>query len=139
MQTDARDLANASYYLCALVALIGAIVVAGSAVGKSVSDAPLFGWLAVMLDPEPASGTRLSQAVLNSEEIRAALAKPVAQPAPLPPVTAKVAIGHLLPGSKHATHATKPPRLSNEASNAMAMDVWHQPRAFTPPDQHRVY
>ena len=138
MRTDARDLANAGYYFCAVLALIGTIAVASTAVAKSVPDTPLFGWLAAMLDLEPASGTRLSQAVLHSQEIRAALGKPVAGPPPLQPITAKVAVGHLLPGSKHAARTNRP-KLSSEALNAMAMDVPQSTRAFVPPDQHRVY
>jgi hypothetical protein len=133
-----RDLANAGYYVCALGALIAALVVASAATVKSVADAPLFGWVTAILEPEAASETRLSQALFNSEEIRAALAKPVAPPARLPPITASVAIGHLLPGSKHAAHATRP-RLSSEALNAMAMGVPQTTRAYAPPDQHRVY
>ena len=138
MQGDARDLAYAGYYLGAVGAVLAALTVAGVTVVKSASDVPLFGWVTSVLEFEPASETRLSQAVLNSQEIRATLRKPIAAPAPLPPITAKIAIGHLLPGSRHAAHANRP-KLSNEAFNAMAMDVPQTARAYAPPDQHRIY
>ena len=137
MRYDVRDVADAGRYLCAVGAVLTAITVAGAAVIKSASDAPLFGWAPSILKLEPASETRLSQALLNSQEIRAALSRPVAAPAPLPPVTATVAAGHLQPGSRHAVHANGP-RLSNDALDAMAMEVPAR-RATTPPDQHRIY
>lgn len=43
MRYDVRDVADAGRYLCAVGAVLTAITVAGAAVIKSASDAPLFG------------------------------------------------------------------------------------------------
>jgi hypothetical protein len=68
---------------------------------------------------EGSDRTRLSIAVANAREIRAALAKAVAPPEPLGPIREKAA--NAMGGPKVVARQTvKPPKLSREAKNAFA-------------------
>ena len=134
-----RDIVNAGLYLCAIVALLGGVALAG-AMAFTAGPAPsLPGWMASLVASGPESETRLSQALANAQEIKAALAKPIT-PEPLPPITAKVAHGYLISNPTKTVHAHKP---SRDALNAMAMEVPYGSRpagnTFTPPELHKVY
>lgn len=135
-----RDIGNAGLYLCAIVALLGGVALAGAMAFTAVPGTSLSGWMASVVASGPESETRLSQALADSQEIKAALAKPVAAVKPLPPITAKVAYGHLL---SHPTRAVATHKPSREALNAMAMDVPYGARpagnTFKPPELHKVY
>ena len=139
MRQHARDLAHAGTYLCCL-----GVFVAGVAYGAVATSRPvaLFDWLAP--SPDRSEPTRLSIAVANAREIREALSKPVPGPPPLPPITAKLAYGHLKPGGKDYTAtaaAEKKPRLPKNGHDAMAMDVSPSFRARSAVilEMHKVY
>jgi hypothetical protein len=142
MRRHARDLAHAGTYLCCL-----GVLVVGAAYGAvtSTTSIPdtLFAWPAPSLyrsEPQP---TRLSIAVANAREIREALAKPIPSPAPLSPITAKLAYGHLKPGGKgYTATAAKKPKLPKNGLDAMAMDVSansFRASSAVIPEMHKVY
>ena len=97
MRQHARELAHAGTYLCCLGVLVAGVAYGAVASTTSIPDA-LFDWLAPSIDASESQPTRLSVAVANAREIREALGKPIPRPAPLPPITAKLAYGHLKPG-----------------------------------------
>jgi hypothetical protein len=109
---------------------------------KEFADTPFVSWTAAVLEPAPKEPTRLSVAVTNAREIRAALAKPIPGPDPLPPITAKLAYGHLKPGGKGVVTGNKF-RLPQVADDAMAMDLaapkQHRARSAVLPELHKVY
>ena len=133
---DARDLTKIGSYMVAVVVLVSSFAMAGMAALSP--ESPLLGWAATALEPSEKHVTRLDQAVANAREIRAALAKPIPRPEPLPPITAKLAYGHLKPGG---TGAVAERKLPSASMNAMAMDVSSSYRASsaTIPEMHKVY
>ena len=135
MSRNARDLRNAGLYLFAVTALAGGLVLCGGLISTHVGAGSAI--QTVVFDREAAPApTRLSLAVESAREIRAALARPIPPPAPLQPITAQVAYGHLKSGK---SPVAKVPRLNPAALDAMASaDVGTQapiPRA----ELHRVY
>ncbi len=142
MRQHARDLAHAGTYLCCLGVLVAGVAYGAIARTTSIPDT-LFGWLAPSLDRSESQPTRLSIAVTNAREIREALAKPIPGPAPLPPITAKLAYGHLKPGWKgYAATAGMKPRLPKSGLDAMAMDVSansFRASSAVMPEMHKVY
>ena len=125
-------------YLGVVVALVGAVALGAGAAYQSVAATPVDDPIA-----ESPERTRISINVESARAIRAALAKPIVRPEPLPPITATLAN----PGPRTATaererkpvKAAKRPKLSNEALNAMAMDVPQPARANLEFDRHKVY
>lgn len=136
MRHYARDFATVGLYLAAVAALVGCLTMGSAVALRAFSENPRSGWLASVLGPEAEQETRLSQAVLDAREIRAALAKPIAVPEPLPPITAKLAFGHLRTGTSKMVHARRP---RQPALDAMAMGVPASAYAYTPPELHKVY
>lgn len=140
MPTTLRDIGNAGLYVCAIVALLGGVALAGAMTFTAGPATTLSGWMESVIASVPESKTRLSQALADAQEIKAALARPVAAAPPLPPITAKVAYGHLL---SHPTKAASVRRPAQQALNALAMDMPYGARPagarFTPPDLHKVY
>jgi hypothetical protein len=143
MSQHARDLRNAGLYLVVLAIVGTTLVLGGMTLGERAVASSFFSELASFLEPDPdPAPTRLSIAVENAREVQAALAKPVEPPAPLQPITAKLAHGHLKPGSRIA-HPHRP-KLPRAAMNAMASA---RPGAETPRPQampvqvdlHRAY
>jgi hypothetical protein len=145
MRRDRRDLAHAGAYLCAVALLIGAVGVAGAVALSEAAQAPLFGWFAAMTGSpsQEQEHDRIKDIAASAREIRAALARPVAVPEPLPPITAKLAHGNLRPGAPGArTMAPSRRALSSEARDAMAMDApsfRSGLRGAVIPDLHKVY
>ena len=146
MRQGARELAHAAIYLCGVGALVAGIAYAIGSSSASVVGT-FFSWAAPLLDsPEP-QPNRLSIMVANAREIRQALARPVPGPEPLPPITAKVAYGHLRPGGKgQVIMAEKKPKLPMKGFNAMAMSTGPkgalEARVVTRnavPEVHKVY
>ena len=143
MQQDARDLANAGFYLCCVCVLIGSCALAGAAALKQASESPIYNWAASALEISHRETTRASQMVANAREIQAALAKPIPRPEPLPPITAKLAYGQLRTVGSGAIMANHKPKLPKEALDAMAMDTsvaqkFRASSAVTP-ELHKVY
>jgi hypothetical protein len=142
MSQDASDLRNAGLYLFALAILGGGLVLGGMVIAERASANGLFAEMASFFEPEPERApTRLSIAFENAREIQAALAKPMPPLAPLPPITAKLAYGHLKPGTRVAQ---RPLKLSKEAMDAMASagaraDTRSAHSALAPVELHRVY
>ncbi len=143
MSQDARDLRNVGLYLIALAMVGGALVLGGVVLSERATASGTLAELASFLEPEPdPAPTRLSIAVENARAIQAALAKPIPPPAPLQPITAKLAHGHLKPGSRVAQPHR--PKLPKAAMNAMASaDAGVEtPRPQATPvrvELHRVY
>ena len=142
MRQHARDLAQTGTYLCCLGVLVAGVAYGAVASTTSIPNM-LSDWLSPSLVASESPPTRLSVAVANAREIREALAKPVPGPAPLPPITAKLAYGHLKPGENgHAATAEKKPKLPKNGLDAMAMDVsTNSFRASSAviPEMHKVY
>ena len=143
MSQDARDLRNAGLYLVALAMVGSTLVLGGMILSERATASSILADLASFLEPEsdPAP-TRLSIAVENAREVQAALAKPIQPPAPLQPITAKLAHGHLKPGSRVAQPHR--PKLPKAAMNAMASARRRRGDARPPAtpvqvDLHRVY
>jgi len=118
-------------------------VLGGMILGERAVASSFFSDLASFLEPEPDPvPTRLSIAVENAREVQAALAKPIQPPAPLQPITAKLAHGQLKPGSRVAhPHRPKIPKAAmNVMASAGAGAETPRPQA-TPVqvDLHRVY
>ncbi len=133
MRYDARDLASGVIYFCAVGVLLGGVALGGAI---ALNIVPGINWVEPILGAAPVQKTRLSQALLDAQEIQAALAKPIPPPAPLPPITATVAIGHLRPGSSKVVPSH---RLTPPGFDAMALGIPDRPRAVAPPDLHKVY
>jgi hypothetical protein len=149
MSQDARDLRNAGCYLVVLLAFAAAAVFAGPPlIERAIASTDLDEIVAPFTEAESEQApTRLSIAVDNAREIRAALAKPQPPLEPLPPITAKLAYGHLKPDAKpgsRTAHSHKRPKLPKAAMDAMASANGgaDQPRSYSAPAQvelHRVY
>lgn len=121
MSQDVRDLRNTGLYLLILIVVAALLLACGALTSQRVglhSAAQAVASLVTDEEPEPA--TKLSIAIENAREIRAALAKPVPGPDPLPPITAKLAHGHLKGGKAAARqhHAFRLPK--DEAMDALA-------------------
>ena len=142
MRQHARDLAHTGTYLCCLGVLVAGVAYGAVASTTSIPDA-LFDWLAPSVDASKSQPTRLSVAVANAREIREALDRGIPGPAPLPPITAKLAYGHLKPGGNgHAAIAEKKPKLPKNGLDAMAMDVSansFRASSAVIPEMHKVY
>jgi hypothetical protein len=152
MSQDARDLRNAGlYHLVASAVLAAGVVLGGAFVAERAIVNPAVAEIVNSAFAETGSSletmrmpTRLSVVVANAREIRDALAKPHPPLAPLPPITEKLAYGHLKPGSRVAQSSVtqRPLKLKQEAMNAMA-SAGPQPEtrgpASAPVDLHRVY
>ena len=142
MRQSARDLAKAGVYILGVGLLLGSVGFAGAKAFKELPHSPVFMWAADLIEPGANQPTRLSQAMINSREIRAALAKPIPRPEPLPPITAKLAYGHLRPGGSGVTaqHFEKL-KLPKAALDSQAMDRPDQFRSSSAviPDLHKVY
>jgi len=142
MRQHARDLAHTGTYLCCLGVLVAGVAYGAGASTTSIPDA-LFGWLAPSVDASESQPTRLSVAVAHAREIREALDRGIPGPAPLPPITAKLAYGHLKPGGNgHAAVAEKKPKLPKNGLDAMAMDVsanYFRASSAVIPEMHKVY
>ena len=135
----ARDLRNAGGYLLGLLILAGALLFTGpQLVQRALASSP-FNDLPLASQPERTQ-TRLSVAVDTAREIRAALSKPQPRLEPLQPITAKLAYGHLKPGSPTARQRIKLPK---EAMDAMASvePPAEVRRSYSPApgEMHRVY
>jgi hypothetical protein len=145
MSQESKDLRNAALYLVALLLLAGGLVFGGILVSQRVNAGAAIEKIISVLnveEDEPDAPTKLSIAVENAREIRAALARQIPPPPPLPPITAKVAHGHFKATGKHHV-AKSPPKLSREALNAMASaNMAEPPRPAAPlprVELHRVY
>ena len=153
--SHARDLRNAGLYLVASTVLAAGIVLGGAFLAERAMVNSAFAGIANAFaetgsSPETPESmpTRVSLVVANAREIRDALAKPHPPLAPLPPITEKLAYGHLKPGSRVAQSSVpqRPLKLKQEAMNAMA-SAGPQPgdetrashSASAPVDLHRVY
>ena len=78
-------------------------------------------WMLYNVGREPgAAKSRLEERVQTAREIRAALAKPIPPPAPLPPITAKLA--HPIETKPVARAETKTKRIPKEAWDAFAQE-----------------
>jgi hypothetical protein len=144
MQQNARDLAHAGIYLCCLAAIFAFVILATAAAVREAPKSALFEWAHFDREAlEENQRTRVSEAIKNAREIRAALATPVPGPSPLPPITAQVAYGHLKPGGKTQVIARdQRRRLPKAALEAFAMDgMFSNSNANRPvsPEMHRVY
>ena len=143
MSQNARDLRNAGLYLIALAIVGGTLVLGGIILGERAAASSFFSDLASFLEPEPdPAPSRLSIAVENAREVHAALARPVQPPAPLQPIMAKLAHGHLKTGSRVA-HPHRP-KIPKAAMNAMASaragaETPRPPATPVQVDLHRVY
>jgi len=138
MNQNCRDLANAGLYLCALILIAGSVAYASA---SAVGEGPA---LVSAATPGNASAppTRIREVVSGAREIRAALAKPIPRPEPLPPITAKLAYGHLKPGAAaHVSARQRMPARDQAGHNAMARDVSFNFRASSAvaPELHKVY
>lgn len=142
MRQHARDLAHTGTYLCCLGVLVAGVAYGAVASTTSIPNM-LSDWLSPSLVASESPPTRLSVAVANAREIRETLGKPVPGPAPLPPITAKLAYGHLKPGENgHAATAEKKPKLPKNGLDAMAMDVSansFRASSAVIPEMHKVY
>jgi hypothetical protein len=128
--------------LCLLAGLLGGTATALSSVLRQIHQTPA--WAAAALESTPQDTTRISHVVTTAREIRSALAKPIPGPQPLPPITAKLAYGYLMPGGKGAISIAAPrkPRLPKAALDAMAMDVSatnFRAGSAVIPELHKVY
>ncbi len=143
MKQNVRDLRNAGLYVIALTALASALVIGGGFVGNRVASSSTLQSIASIFDPDgDHSKTRVSVVVANAREIRAALEKPMPPRQALPPITAKLAIGALRPGSRVAATTMQPkvPMLSAAGMDAMASgDTRTRFSSGPPPELHRVY
>ena len=143
MGQNARDLAKAGGYIFGVGFLLASVAFAGASALRELPNAPVFNWVAELIEPASTQETRLSQALINSREIKAALAKPIPRPEPLPPITAKLTYGHLRPGGSGATaqnfERLKLPKAALEA-NAMVDQPNHlRANSAIITDLHRVY
>ncbi len=144
MSQDARDLRSAGCYVVVLLAFAAAVVFAGPPlVERAIASTGFSEIVSPFSEAESEQApTRLSIAVDNAREIRAALAKPQPPLEPLQPITAKLAHGHLKPGSRTA-HAHQRPKLPKAAMDAMASaNNADTPRSYSAPapmELHRVY
>ena len=100
MRETTRNFSHLGAYVFGTALLFSSFALAATIVLREFADTPFVSWTAAVLEPAPKEPTRLSVAVTNAREIRAALAKPIPGPDPLPPITAKLAYGHLKPGGK---------------------------------------
>ena len=133
-----RDLRNAGVYLLTLLALVTGVIAGGALVAERNAHGTVLQTLASLFDEpdEERAPTRLSLAVENSRQIRATLETPLPPPAPLQPITAKVAHGDLKSGrASLAKH--KVPKFPKEALDAMASSELHSPPARV--ELHKVY
>ena len=143
MSQDTRDLRNAAFYIVTLLALAGGLVLGGVLSAKRVDASAAMQAIASVFDgDETQVPTRLSVSVERAREIRAALERPIPPLEPLPPITAKVAHGHI----KSGKHAARPAQLPKAALDAMASaeipasQTAQAPRASLPRvEMHRVY
>lgn len=143
MSANTRDLAKAGVYILGIGLLLGSVALAGASAFRELPHSLVFNWAANLIEPAGTQETRLSQALTNSREIKAALAKPISRPEPLAPITAKLAYGHLRPGgSGTSAHHAEKLRLPKAALEAKAMvDGSNHFRASSAvvPELHRVY
>ena len=138
-----RDLVHAGFYLLALGALLGGLTFVATAALTSLSGSMPHEWSADSDPQEDSQETRISRVVANAREIQAALANPIPGPAPLAPITAKLAYGHLKPGAQGSqTTEHRKPKIPKAALDAMAMDrssIKRQAFSAPPPELHKVY
>jgi hypothetical protein len=138
-----RDLAHAGFYLLTLGALLGGLTFVATAALTNLSDSTLAEWLTDSDPQEDTQETRISRVVANARQIQASLANPIPGPGPLPPITAKIAYGHLKPGAQNSqTTAYRTPKIPKAALDAMAMDrssIMQQVFSAPPPELHKVY
>ncbi len=141
IRQHARDLAKAGFYLCCIVGLVSTAVRAGSAARQEPTEWIDLGWVSPSSERSDPAPTRISTVVANAREIREALAKPIPRPDPLPPITAKLAYGHLKPGGKGMLAvAGKKTKVKHEALDAMAQDTsWHRSSSIVAPELHKIY
>ena len=92
-QNSLRQKRLRNYLFAGVGALFGSVASLSAIV---LSDLPGFFQTAAVVEKQP---TRLDTAVNNAREIKAALATPIDGPAPLPPITEKLAYGYLKPGN----------------------------------------
>jgi len=114
MSQNARDLVKAGGYILGVGVLLASVALAGASALRELPNAPVFNWMAELIEPASTQETRLSQALINSREIKAALAKPIPRPEPLPPITAKLTYGHLRPGGSGRPRKTSSGRNSQK-------------------------
>jgi hypothetical protein len=142
MSQDARDLRHAGLYLFAIAVLGGGLVLVGTLLAQRANADAVFAETTFTLEStQERAPTRLSVAVENAREIRAALAKPNRPLTPLPPITAKLAYGHLKSGSRVAQ---RPLKLPKKAMDAMAsagaqVNMRASYSASAPVELHQVY
>ena len=138
MSQHMRDLRNAGVYLLTVLALVAGVIAGGALVVERNAHGTVLQTLASLFDEadEERAPTRLSLAVEEARQIRAALEKPLPPPAPLQPITATVAHGDLRSG-KASLAKHKVPKFPKEALDAMASNELHSP----PPrvELHKVY
>jgi len=145
MRQNARDLVHAGAYLCCVGILLSSVAYAGASHIPVLGSSALLSWMTSSFDLVESEPTRVSIASKNAREIREALARPIAKPEPLQPITAKLAYGHLRPGGKGSVAAADfKPKLSKDAREAMAMDQqsgFNQFKASSvvAPELHKVY
>jgi hypothetical protein len=141
----AADLRSAALYLIALMVLVGGLLTGVGFLAQHVTASTAWqSWIAQLDSEEDGMLTHLHLAAENAREIRAALAKPMPSQQPLPPVTAKLAYGHLKggrpkTGKKPAAASRTIPKLPKAALEAMASA---KSERFPPPPRielHSVY
>ena len=107
----------------------------------SIPDA-LFDWLAPSLDASESRAHSAQCCRRQCAREREALAKPIPGPPPLPPITAKLAYGHLKPGGNgHAATAEKKPKLPKNGlthGNNVSANSFRASSAVIP-EMHKVY
>ena len=142
MHQSARDLAKAGGYILSVGLLLGSVAFAGTAALRELSHSSIFNWAADLIEPRATQETRLSQTLISSREIKAALARQIPRPEPLPPITAKLAYGHLRPGGSglSAQHLEK----LNLPKATLDSHAMHRPDQFRSsntviPDLHKAY
>jgi hypothetical protein len=151
MSRNTQDLLNVGFYLMAVSLLCTALAAGATLAVRAAPDA-FAARIGPMFETERAP-TRLSVATETARQIRAALNAPVPPLAPLPPITAKLAFGHLKDG-KHSASRTAKRKLPAEALDAMASagptasdglalgrspTTWTGSAAIPLIDKHRVY
>jgi len=137
---DKRDLGYAGAYVLSGGLLLGSMAFAGAAAWSEMQESPFVSWVASTLEiSRNQPSTRMTLLIDNAREIRAALAKPIPRPEPLPLITAKLAYGHLKPGASGATAIAQQ---GKAGMNAMAMDVSSsnfRASSAVIPEMHKVY
>ena len=94
---------QAGLYVAAIALLVPLTIASWAGLGEFSGASEIWNTPKAASEGQP---THLDQVVSNAREIRAALQKPIPGPEPLPPITEKVAFGHLKSGGRDARAIT---------------------------------